>query len=101
MKEKVIENKIKTTLGVMIRAGHPIWFFKHAANAAMKVGIPDIVACIKGMFIGIEVKRPNGKQSDAQCICEQNIKNAGGKYWLVDDHNDFIRRLNNILGSEL
>ena len=56
MREKVIENKIKTALASL---GINCWFFKHAASAAMKVGIPDIICCIKGRFVGIEVKQEN------------------------------------------
>lgn len=99
MREKDVENKIKECLAKM---GKNVWFFKHAAGAAMKVGIPDIIACIKGHFVGIEVKQASGHQSDAQKVCEKNIVEAGGEYWLVfsyeefiDKFNDFARRIKN------
>lgn len=74
--------------------GKNVWYFKHAASASMKVGIPDIVACIKGRFVGIEVKQANGHQSDAQKVCEKNIREAGGEYWLVYSYEDFIDKFN-------
>jgi Holliday junction resolvase len=91
MREKVIENKIKTALASL---GINCWFFKHAASAAMKVGIPDIICCIKGRFVGIEVKQENGIQSDAQKVTCKNIREAGGEYWIVWSYEDFVEQFN-------
>lgn len=91
MREKVIENKIKTTLSSL---GINCWFFKHAASAAMKVGIPDIICCIKGRFVGIEVKQEDGIQSDAQKVTCKNIREAGGEYWIVWSYEDFVEQFN-------
>lgn len=91
MREKVIENKIKT---VLTSLGINCWFFKHAASAAMKVGIPDIICCIKGRFVGIEVKQEDGIQSDAQKVTGKNIREAGGEYWIVWSYEDFVEQFN-------
>lgn len=91
MREKVIENKIKTALTSL---GINCWFFKHAASAAMKVGIPDIICCIKGRFVGIEVKQEDGIQSDAQKVTCKNIQEAGGEYWIVWSYEDFVEQFN-------
>jgi Holliday junction resolvase len=91
MREKVIENKIKTALTSL---GINCWFFKHAASAAMKVGIPDIICCIKGRFVGIEVKQEDGTQSDAQKVTCKNIREAGGEYWIVWSYEDFVEQFN-------
>ena len=91
MREKVIENKIKT---VLTSLGINCWFFKHAASAAMKVGIPDIICCIKGRFVGIEVKQEDGIQSDAQKVTCKNIREAGGEYWIVWSYEDFVEQFN-------
>lgn len=91
MKEKAVENQIKKCLSSM---GKNVWYFKHAASPAMKKGIPDIIACIKGHFIGIEVKQVNGRQSEEQKVCEQNILSAGGEYWLVFSYAEFVDKFN-------
>lgn len=91
MREKVIENRIKKTLSNL---GTNCWFFKHAASAAMKVGIPDIICCIKGHFVGIEVKQEDGIQSDAQKVTCKNIREAGGEYWIVWSYEDFVEQFN-------
>lgn len=51
--EKNFENKIKGFL-----KDHGCWFLKYWGGAAYtKSGIPDILACCEGFFLGIEVKR--------------------------------------------
>lgn len=71
--EKAIENKIKKLL-----TEQGAYFFKHFGCKFSRVGVPDIIACINGRFIGIEVKRENGVLSEVQKIHLQQIKNAGG-----------------------
>lgn len=45
-----------------------------------KPGDPDIVACIKGRYIGIEAKTPEGRLSDVQKHRRDQILQAGGLY---------------------
>lgn len=51
-------------------------------------GSPDIIACVKGRFVGIEVKRPGGKLSDAQEAVRIALGRAGGTYVVVRDVSD-------------
>lgn len=51
---------------------------KFFANAYTKVGVPDILACVNGHFVGIEVKAPNGKPSKLQLYNIEEIKKSGG-----------------------
>ncbi len=46
--------------------------------SANKKGVPDIIACVKGRFYGIEVKLPNGKVSELQEYNLEKIKASGG-----------------------
>ena len=55
MLEKQVENKIKKWLE---QNNH--WYFKVHGGAFQKTGVPDIIACVKGKFVAIEVKRSNG-----------------------------------------
>lgn len=60
--EKNFENKIKAFL-----KENNAWFIKYWAGSKFtKDGIPDILACINGYFVGIEVKASNGKPSELQ-----------------------------------
>lgn len=72
-KEKVIENQIKKWL-----EQNNYWFIKVHGDMFQKAGVPDILACINGKFVGIEVKRPGGVVSALQKYNIQRIKEAGG-----------------------
>lgn len=72
--EKTYENKIKRFL-----EAEGAWFIKYWAGAQFtKAGIPDILACINGHFVGIEVKAQCGKPSELQLYNIQKIRDAGG-----------------------
>ena len=74
MKEKQFENKIKKYLDTLPN----IWYFKHWAGAYSQSGIPDIIACINGRFVGIEVKCERGKASELQKRNIRLINEANG-----------------------
>ena len=71
--EKNFENKIKQFL-----KDKNCYYVKYFANRMTKVGVPDILACVNGYFVGIEVKAENGVASDLQIYNIDQIKRAGG-----------------------
>lgn len=72
--EKKVETDIKKYLD-HIGAYH----VKIHGSAFMPAGTPDILACVKGVFVGIEVKKPKGgKVSDLQKLKIKQIEQAGG-----------------------
>lgn len=91
MNEKAIETKIKAFL-----TSKNIYWFKVHGSAFMPPGIPDLVCCWNGRFLGIEIKRTGAKneQSDAQKVHERNIKKAGGIYLLVESLEEVMNELN-------
>ena len=54
------------------------WQVKFFANKYTRVGIPDILACINGHFVGIEVKSDKGSPSELQLHNVRAIRRAGG-----------------------
>lgn len=77
--EKVFENKIKKYL-----KDHGAYFLKYWAGAQFtKSGVPDILACVNGYFVGIEVKAQNGKPSELQLYNIRQIRKAGGFAYVV------------------
>lgn len=61
-------------------------------------GTPDVIACVNGHFVGIEVKDDiNGcyTLTAAQKIRGKRILNAGGLFIVVDKNN--VDKLNDIL----
>lgn len=45
---------------------------------ATKSGVPDVVACLNGLFIAIEVKKPGGKVSKLQEYNISKVRDSGG-----------------------
>jgi len=61
----------------------------HAAG----VGVPDIIGCLGGQFIGIEVKTKKGTQRESQWHFQHRLLKAGGEYAIctsVEDVEDFL-----------
>ena len=59
------------------------WYFKYWAGPYSKSGIPDIIACINGHFVAIEVKAENGHPSELQKRNIKLIKNCKGYSYIV------------------
>lgn len=58
-------------------------------------GSSDIIAIVNGIFVGIEVKGPKGKQSEYQGAFQKNVEDAGGIYILAFSWEDVINKLKN------
>lgn len=72
--EKKFENKIKEKLHE-----RGAWRVKFFANAFTPAGIPDILACYRGKFLGIEVKGGSSYGlTDLQKYNLKKIREAGG-----------------------
>ena len=81
--EKLFENKIKKYLD-----SKGCWYVKFFANKFTRVGVPDLLCCVNGYFLGIEIKAANGHPSDLQIWNRDKIREAGG-YCIVLYPNQF------------
>lgn len=89
MLEKQVENQIKKWLE---QNNH--WYFKVHGGAFQKTGVPDIIACVKGKFVAIEVKRSNGGiVSELQKAQMQKIKSCGGVVGVARSLDEFLKIL--------
>ena len=79
--EKKVKDKVKRLL-----AEHGAYHFMPATHGYGSSGVPDIVACIQGRFIGIECKANGGKPTALQLKNLQELSSAGGIAILVDEH---------------
>ena len=72
--EKAIVNAIKKAL-----QGKGAWVIKTHGSPSLS-GLPDIIACYEGRFIGIEVKKPTTRHTVTlrQQAALDFITNAGG-----------------------
>lgn len=76
------EGKLKKDIKMMLRA-RGASYFPIPGGAYGMSGAPDMIACYKGRFIGIEGKTYEGRQSQEQKEREQWIKVSGGIYVLA------------------
>ena len=51
-------------------------------------GIPDIICCYKGRFLGLEVKQPSGHLTELQKRTIEKINATGGIALRVDSVSD-------------
>lgn len=88
MKEKHIENKIKLHLGNI-----GAYFVKFHATAFTRSGVPDILACVNGRFVAIEVKQESGRVSALQEAHQRNIIRAGGISIIVWSFDGYLQAM--------
>jgi Holliday junction resolvase len=82
------EGKIKRKV-VQVLKRHDVWYFFPASNGFGRAGIPDIVAIVDGLFVGIECKSdPSKKPTKLQEDCGERIEKAGGLWLLVRSAED-------------
>ena len=97
--EKSFETKIKDYL-----KSNGCWYVKYFANRMTKSGIPDILACINGYFVAIEVKATNGKPTELQKWNIKEIRKSGGISVIVypEQFDDLKLLIQNLLvGNKL
>lgn len=105
--EKRFENRVKAFLksegiypagqGYRIDDVHG-WYIKVWGGGYQKSGIPDMLLCVEGMFIGVELKASHGKLSEIQKINLKQICAGGGWAFSLypkqfDDFKEFIREV--------
>lgn len=95
--EKNFEKRIRTFL-----QSCGCYEVKYFANQFTKSGIPDVLACVNGRFVGIEVKANNGRPSPLQFYNLNLIDEAGGYAVLLypNDFNAFKNLINCIKAGD-
>ncbi len=78
------EKKVKAKVVEILKA-HGVYYFFPATFGMGRSGVPDIVCCYKGTFIGIECKAGAGKTTALQDRELEAIKAAGGVAVVVNE----------------
>ena len=96
-KEKAFENKIKAYLKSI-----GAYFIKTHGDRFSRVGTPDIIACVNGHFVAVEVKAENGKPSELQIHHIEQINNASdyGVILYPNGFEGFKKICENLLTSQ-
>lgn len=89
MLEKDIVAAIKKYLASL---GGDVFFWKEHGGPYGTSGVPDIICCYKGRFLGLEVKLPTGRLTELQKRAIRKINEAGGIACRVESVED-VRRV--------
>jgi Holliday junction resolvase len=87
--EKAVKAKVKTVL-----ESEGVYYFMPPANGFGRSGVPDIVACVNGLFLAIECKAGTNKPTALQVREIESIRRNNGVAVVVNEANwDMVREL--------
>ena len=68
--------------------GGDVFFWKEHGGPYGTSGIPDIICCYRGRFLGLEAKLPGGRLTELQKRAMKRINAAGGIARRVESVDD-------------
>lgn len=80
------EGRVKAAVRKVLDA-EGVYYFMPAANGFGRAGIPDIICCVKGGFLAIELKAGKGKTTALQDREITAINDHGGYAMVVNENN--------------
>jgi Holliday junction resolvase len=90
---KTPEGKVKDEV-VRILKEEGVYYFFPATHGFGRSGVPDIVCCVNGKFLGIECKAGANKPTALQVREIESIRRNGGYAIVVNETNwDMVREL--------
>jgi hypothetical protein len=93
-KEKDFQNKVEKFL-----SDEGIYYIKYwGGGIYTRSGIPDLVCCVCGAFVGVELKAEGGRVSALQEYNLKKIADSGGMSFVVypDDFEWFKKIVRNV-----
>lgn len=75
--------------------------FKIHGSEHMMAGLPDIIVCAEGRFIGLEVKMPQSREnvSPIQRVVHSKIENAQGAARVICSPQEAFDVINEVLAA--
>lgn len=87
------ESKVKAKVVKILRE-EGVYYFFPATHGYGRSGVPDIICCVAGKFLGIECKAGKNKPTALQVHEIEQIRRAGGMAVVVNEENwDSVREL--------
>ena len=80
------EKKVKQAVVAILKAFKAYYFYPVSGGYGMS-GVPDIIVCYMGRFIGIECKAGSNKPTALQEINLNNIREQGGIALVINEAN--------------
>lgn len=91
------EKKVKVKVTKILDQYGAYWFYPVASGYG-SVGIPDLIACLRGRFIGIECKAtPKDQPTALQLKNLARIKDQGGIAVVINSEN--MKELEDVLNT--
>ena len=75
----------------LVSLGSDVFFWKEHGGPYGTSGVPDIICCYKGRFLGLEAKLPTGRLTELQKRAIRKINQAGGIACRVESVEDVKR----------
>lgn len=97
------ESRLSRNIAKALRLdGH--FVFKIHGGPTMMAGLPDLIVCADGHFIGLETKMPEKRNNTSarQDYIHEQIREAGGEVFVVtsvEEARQVVRDVLNILES--
>lgn len=94
------EAKVKKKVVAVLKQ-HDAYFFYPVTGGYGRSGVPDIIACYNGRFIGIECKAGTNKPTPLQEKNLTDISNNGGIAVVVNENNmhDVVQLITPVVGK--
>lgn len=80
------ESKVKKKVVAKLKS-RKIYHFYPVTGGFGRSGVPDVVACYRGVFIGIECKAGKNKPTDLQRKNLDDISGCGGIALVINEEN--------------
>lgn len=95
------ESRIQRTIQEALRAKGYFCFKVHGSEYMM-AGLPDLIVCAEGKFIGLEVKLPSTRNntSPRQRLVHTQIEHAGGVAQVVCSAAEALEVIQEALSGE-
>ena len=88
----MLERDIVTAIRKYLASlGSDVFFWKEHGSVYGTNGVPDIICCYKGRFLGLECKLPGGRLTKLQKRTIEKINRAGGVACRVESVEDAKR----------
>lgn len=94
------EKRVKDAV-VKILKSRGVYYFFPVTGGYGRSGLPDIVACHRGIFVGIECKAGNNKPTALQLSELGKIIEAGGQaIWVSEGSLELVVEVLNLIEGE-
>lgn len=95
------ESRLSRKIMEALRAeGH--FVFKVHGTEFVMAGLPDLIVCAQGHYIGLEVKMPSKRSNTSaiQVFKHEQIRAAGGTAAVICSASEALRVVNDVIGGQ-